>query len=352
MQKKPSFISLPGMTRRDSEPHLLARVFLLNCLIGLCFWISGREASLLSYLVMANSIGFSAWLFSALFGLFTRVRLALPVRVLIVAPLSVVSGMQIAALLGGRMPPLLSHLKLTRWVSLVPTFLIVGIACAFASVFVQSLKVRAALEKQRREAAELRQSETAARLALLQAQIEPHFLFNTLANVRSLIERDPSAASAMLDNLNRYLRASLGRTRKPVSSLEEELELIDALLSIAAMRLGNRLRYTITLPPALRFLPLPPLLFQPLVENALIHGVEPSIEGGEIHVDVEREANMLRLRVVDTGVGLSRVSKLYGGVGLSNVRARLATLYGGAAHLSIESNPIRGVTAQLLIPLQ
>ncbi|WP_174770011.1 sensor histidine kinase [Paraburkholderia hayleyella] len=345
-------MSLPSNPRRDNEPQLLTRVFLLNCLIGLCFWLSGREAPLFSYLIVANAIGFSAWLLSTLFGMFTRVRLALPVRVLIVAPLAVVTGVQVAALLGGHEPPLLSHFKLTRWASFVPTFLIVGIACAFASVFVQSLKVRAALEKQRREAAELRQSETAARLALLQAQIEPHFLFNTLANVRSLIERDPPAASAMLDNLNRYLRASLGRTRKPVSSLEEELELIDALLSIAIMRLGNRLRYTITLPPELRQLPLPPLLLQPLVENALIHGVEPSIDGGEIHVDIEREAGMLRLRVVDSGVGLSRASKLYGGVGLSNVRARLATLYGGAAYLSIESNPMRGVTAQLLIPLQ
>ncbi|MBF3728005.1 histidine kinase, partial [Burkholderia pseudomallei] len=122
----------------------------------------------------------------------------------------------------------------------------------------------ASLETQRREAAEARQAETAARLALLQAQIEPHFLFNTLANVQSLIERDPARASTMLDSLNRYLRASLGRTRKAASTLGEELELIEALLQIASIRLGERLRYAIDVPAPLRELAFSPLLLQPL----------------------------------------------------------------------------------------
>ncbi|WP_133646227.1 sensor histidine kinase [Paraburkholderia flava] len=346
-----TFLSLRDSARSNLLARRLAYVLLLSCALGSCFWVVSRSVTLGSSLFTANAIGFSAFVFGRLLARLTGGRFAVAVRALIVAPLSVIVGTKLAALGGNDGAIRLLHSTPAQWIALAPTFLVVAIAYAFATVHIQSLQVRTALEKQRREAAELRQSETAARLALLQAQIEPHFLFNTLANVRSLIERDQAGASAMLDHLNRYLRASLGRTRKPVSSLEEELELIDALLSIAAMRLGDRLRYSVDLPHALRQLPLPPLLLQPLVENALIHGIEPAIEGGDIRIEIAREADMLSLAVIDTGVGLGKVSTLHGGVGLANVRARLAALYGDAARLSIESNATRGVTARLLLPL-
>jgi hypothetical protein len=130
------------------------------------------------------------------------------------------------------------------------------------------LGVRADLERERRRAAEALQGETAARLALLQAQIEPHFLFNTLANIDALIKQDPDAASRTLEELNSYLRASLRRSRQMTAPVGEEVELVRALLALAGARLGARLAYTIAVPPELRAAPLPPLLLQPLVENA------------------------------------------------------------------------------------
>ncbi|MGI4901801.1 MAG: sensor histidine kinase, partial [Janthinobacterium lividum] len=222
----------------------------------------------------------------------------------------------------------------------------------------RSMRYRKDLETARRRAAELLQAETAARLALLQAQIEPHFLFNTLANVQSLIKRRPDAAEAMLDSLNRYLRASLGRTRQAVSSLQQEIELVQALLSIAVLRLGPRLDFEIEVPAGLHSVALPPLLLQPLVENALLHGIEPSIDGGTIRVVARAERTRLSLRVEDSGVGLTpphnvdgAASALHHGVGLANVRARLTSLYGDAATLEVCANQQGGVTAELLLPL-
>jgi sensor histidine kinase YesM len=190
----------------------------------------------------------------------------------------------------------------------------------------------------------------AARLQVLQAQIEPHFLFNTLAHVRSAVESEPQVAQSMLDHLIRYLRGTLNRSRETAHRLCEEQELIDALLAIAAMRLGSRLRYRIHMDASLKDLLLPPLLLQPLVENAIKHGIEPALEGGEIVVEAEGANEELVLRVTDTGKGLAGAAPE--GVGLSNVRARLANLYGSRGRLSLFSNPGHGVIAELRLPMQ
>jgi sensor histidine kinase YesM len=185
---------------------------------------------------------------------------------------------------------------------------------------------------------------------LLQAQIEPHFLFNTLAHVLSTVEREPPVAKAMLEHLTHYLRATLRRSRESEHRLGEELELVEALLAIAAMRLGRRLRYRIVVDPILREVLLPPMLLQPLVENAIRHGIEPAVDGGEIHVNGEQLGQELILRVTDDGKGLTGGSPE--GVGLSNVRARLASLYGDKGRLSLFSNSAHGVVAELRLPAQ
>ncbi|HEX7438307.1 MAG TPA: histidine kinase, partial [Caldimonas sp.] len=133
---------------------------------------------------------------------------------------------------------------------------------------------------------------TEAQLRLLQAQIEPHFLFNTLANVVGLIEADPPRAKLMLESFIDYLRSSLGGLRGERHTLGEEIDLIDAYLRVIAIRMAHRLHYEIDVPDALRALPLPALSLQPLVENAVVHGLEPKIEGGRVRVDA-REANGL-----------------------------------------------------------
>jgi len=200
---------------------------------------------------------------------------------------------------------------------------------------------------------QLQQSETErraleAQLKLLQAQIEPHFLFNTLANVGSLIEADPAAARRLLDRLNDWLRVALARARSDHATLGDELEMLENYLEILKVRFGERLRWRVEADSAARAVRFPPMLLQPLVENAVRHGIEPKVGGGELHIEARLELGRLLLVVQDDGAGLGESSS--GGAGLSNVRARLTALYGDAARLTLESNPAGGVTARMELP--
>jgi len=185
-------------------------------------------------------------------------------------------------------------------------------------------------------------------LRLLQAQIEPHFLFNTLSNVLSLLESDPTKGKAMLMDLTRYLRSSLSRTRDKMTTLGQELDLVRAYLDIHKVRMGERLRYNIEVPEALRSLSFPPMLVQPLVENALKHGLEPRVEGGDIVIKGEDLSDGYRLVVADTGSGLSEEG--IGGIGLANVRERLEALFNGKARLILEENRPSGLKVTMEIP--
>ncbi len=190
---------------------------------------------------------------------------------------------------------------------------------------------------------------TQSNLKLLQAQIEPHFLFNTLSNVLHLIDEKPADARRMLENLTAYLRASLQRTRAGPTTLGEELELVRAYLEIQAVRLGDRLRWDIQAAPELRHLELPPLLLQPLVENAVRHGLEPKPGGGAVSVRVTREGDRLLLEVSDTGLGMNRSSPP--GVGLSNVRARVGQVSCGRGELTLRPNRPEGLCASITLPV-
>jgi sensor histidine kinase YesM len=197
--------------------------------------------------------------------------------------------------------------------------------------------------------AEYERQLTETELKLLQAQIEPHFLFNTLSNVLQLVDGDPRAAKRMLVNLTSYLRASLQRTRTGATMLGEELDLVRAYLEIQAERMGARLAWCIDCAPELRGLPLPPLLLQPLVENAVRHGLEPSRGGGEVRVLARREADVLVLEVQDTGVGIGAGSG--SGVGLANIRARVRAVSQGEGRMVIQSHVPHGLCVRIALPL-
>jgi sensor histidine kinase YesM len=188
-----------------------------------------------------------------------------------------------------------------------------------------------------------------AELKLLQAQIEPHFLFNTLSNVVGLVDRDPPRAKRMLLNLTSYLRGSLGRTRSGATTLGEELDLVRAYLEIQAVRMGDRLSFELSCPDELRSLPLPPLLVQPLVENALRHGLEPRPGGGRVWVSAAREGDGLALEVRDDGPGLDPHQPA--GVGLSNVRERVRAVSGGRGALTLHPVAAGGLSARITLPL-
>ena len=193
-----------------------------------------------------------------------------------------------------------------------------------------------------------------AQLRLLQAQIEPHMLFNTLANLQGLIAIDPQQASQMLDHLIQYLRATLSATRAETTTLAQEFEAAEAYLGLMAVRMGPRLSYRCILPEELRSARLPAMLLQPLVENAIIHGLEPKIEGGTVTVEASARAGLLEICVSDTGLGLddTQAAAKGTGVGVTTTRERLQVLYGARAALTLIPAQPHGVLARLTLPLE
>lgn len=188
-----------------------------------------------------------------------------------------------------------------------------------------------------------------ARLQLLRAQIEPHFLFNTLATIRPLARANPVAAVEMIDNLLRYMSEALPKLRQEESSLTDELHLIDAYLRIHQIRMGARLTYELSVPVELGKARIPTMILLTLVENAVKHGINPAVEGGSIRVSANREHEALVLRVADSGQGLAATDGY--GMGLANIRRRLSMLYGDSAILSLARPLSRGMVATVSIPM-
>jgi sensor histidine kinase YesM len=188
-----------------------------------------------------------------------------------------------------------------------------------------------------------------AELKLLQAQVEPHFLFNTLASVQYLTETNPKQAGELLGHLIGYLRAALPQLRAGSTTLGKEAKLAEAYLNVIRTRVGARLDFSLDIPPALAEHPFPPNLLLSLVENAIKHGIEPAAAGGRVEVSARSEHDALVVRVADTGQGLADCAAQ--GLGLRNVRERLAALYGEHARLSLEANTPRGARATIVLPI-
>jgi len=190
-----------------------------------------------------------------------------------------------------------------------------------------------------------------ARLHLLQAQVAPHFLFNTLANVQALVDAGSPQAPKVLRSLVAYLRAAVPRLDEPVTTLRQELELVTAYLELMHMRMPDRLQFALHFADADLAIRCPPLTLLTLVENAVRHGIDPGEEGGRIDVHVERRGDRCSVRVVDTGVGLG-TSNGGLGTGLSTLRERLQLVFGDAAALHVRANTPRGVVAEVEIPAE
>jgi sensor histidine kinase YesM len=194
---------------------------------------------------------------------------------------------------------------------------------------------------------------TEARLRLLQAQMEPHFLFNTLANVQGLVDQQPAKAKQMLESFTDYLRATLTQLRSDDSTVGAELDLADVYLQLLATRMEDRLHFEIHADEAARRQKLPPLLLQPLVENAIHHGLEPKLEGGTVRLQACVQDGQLRLEVRDDGMGpaaAARRGRKGAGVALANLRERLLSRYGSDARFEIE-NADPGTVARITLPI-
>jgi hypothetical protein len=225
----------------------------------------------------------------------------------------------------------------------------VALAVLITILFVSFFKMKARQFQAENQATE-------ARLRLLQAQIEPHFLFNTLANVVSLMDVDTARAKAMLESFVDYLRASLDGFGHGRHTVGAEIDLVEAYMRIIKMRMEDRLHYVIDVPEPLRGRSLPALTLQPLVENAIVHGLEPQILGGTIRIAATLEGGSLVLTVEDDGAGLGNApvsalpARAGNGVALVNIRARLRQTYGSTAELRLDAITPHGVRARLALP--
>ena len=191
-----------------------------------------------------------------------------------------------------------------------------------------------------------------SRLKLLQLQIEPHFLFNTLGSAQQLAEKCAPDAARLIADLIRFLRAATPSLRDETTTLGADGALAEAYLSIMQTRLRHRLRYAINIPSALIDTALPPGMLITLVENAIKHGIEPSTDGGSVTVAAAARQGMLIVSVTDTGAGLHGGGQPGQGIGLANIRERLALLYAGRARLELAENEPRGFVAQIMLPLR
>ncbi|MTV55156.1 sensor histidine kinase [Massilia buxea] len=226
-----------------------------------------------------------------------------------------------------------------------------GVSLVFASRDRVMRAEAAAAEEKARAEATARQA-VQAQLQLLQAQIEPHMLFNTLANLQGLIALDPARAQKMLDQLIQFLRGTLSSSRAQETTLAQEFALLDAYLGLMGVRMGSRLTYAFDLPDPLRGVALPPMLLQPLVENAIAHGLEPTIDGGHVAVSARRDGDKLVLCITDTGRGLDAGPGKQGtGVGLANTRERLHALFGERAGVTLTDAPGGGTLACVTLPI-
>ncbi len=338
---------------------VLSLVFglLITAILG-----EARLADVVEHLVFAESIGMTSFL------IMDAMRLALLRRtkwnwkdwigytalVLVAAPVAAYLGLVVARLILGYPLPPFSHMlegNENRNILITAIGCFVGMLVFVKQERVAHIEAEAASARARAEA--VTRQAMQAQLQLLQAQIEPHMLFNTLANLRGLIALDPERAANMLDQLIRFLRATLSSSRAEATTLEREFDLLDAYLGLMAVRMGPRLRYTLELPDELRGTAVPPMLLQPLVENAIAHGLEPKVDGGTLAVTALRRGAMLELCVRDTGLGLMDAPARPGtGVGLSNTRDRLRGLFGESATLALEPARPQGAISRITLPLE
>ncbi|MEO6277868.1 histidine kinase [Roseateles sp.] len=211
----------------------------------------------------------------------------------------------------------------------------------------QGLRRLRALRRVEQDRARLR-----AELQMLQAQIEPHFLFNTLATLRSFVRQGSERALPLLDAVSGLLETTLERVRQAEdSTLGQECQIVEHYLAIMALRLGERLSYRVEVDPELHTRPLPPLMLQPLVENAIQHGIEPSESGGQVLLQAEQANGELRLKVINSGCALSTDTPAGHGLALVNLRQRLQALHGGRAGLSLATNAAGQTEATLILPM-
>ena len=338
-----------------------AWTLLINTLIGLILAsvMTGRAAGLLSNIVISQGIGLSIhFLFWSLgralkmemFGLPTHVRLVYVTTVVMVGSWI---GFTLGMLLLNRDPQLVMKILQRSWGGLITFPLISALVMIFMLTAVSRFRARQlAAERANNERIRADHEAIAARLALLNAQIEPHFLFNTLAHVRALVGRDARAAQGMIDSLIDYLRASSRNMALTLVTLDDEIASVRGYLAVMQLRLGARLRVAWQVPAEAGEVAFPPAALQTLVGNGITLGIEAASQGGEIRIEARRAGAGWEVDVINTGAAFGDAGPARGdrgGTGLANLRERLRLTLGAQATLTLESLP-EGTRVRLHLP--
>jgi sensor histidine kinase YesM len=341
------------MAHRLVRPILATAVF--NTAIA-AILVLFLDNTFLDLLISAQVVGFT--MLTMLYPALTAKLSPMPRRFVVAGALigGAIVGTLLVVLVKGRDLQVLVSNDEYLWS--VATTAILGFFFGSIAVAVQTTRARVA-----RAEAELLRSEAdrqrlarrnaEAELMVVRAQIEPHFLFNTLANLSFLIKENPPQAELLLENLIDYLQAAVPRIRGESNTLRHEITMASAYVSILQIRMGERLKSAFDVPAELLSAPFPPMMLITLVENAIKHGLNPLPEGGTVIVSVARCGDQLQVRVADDGAGLAEPAGGAGeGVGLTNIRERLQAMFGASAHLSIEPNRPRGAVATISLPLE
>lgn len=318
----------------------------ISIAVGLLLWIpwKGTPSSLF---LLAITLGLSATAAFALFEVWPR-RLPRWIERWVLQVVAVGVAMPVTTF---GMHRLVTE-ELHDWLLLTFAAVLLAPWTALAAIvrqkeaFARHQKLAFALER-----SELERQALDARLHLLQAQVAPHFLFNTLANVQALVDAGSPHASTLLRSLIEYLRAAVPLLHEPAATIERELRLVRPYLELMQMRMPDRLQYAMNVDPSALKVRCPPTTLLTLVENAVRHGIDPSEEGGRIDIDIERLDERCVVRVTDTGAGLQPSANGLG-TGLTTLRERLQLIFGDAAQLRLLSGATRGVVVEVEMPAQ
>ena len=260
-------------------------------------------------------------------------------------------GLAIGYELMGIVQPALYRMRTLRGAhvaSALPLGLMVLMGLGAYLLHEREAEAKRILHEEEERRLDLQRQMSEARLHVLRSQVEPHFLFNSLAHLRRLYQIDPEAGRDMMAHFSRYLSAALPAIQESEIALHRDLELAVAYLRVQQIRMGPRLSFEIDVAARVREALIPPLTITTLVENAIKHGLAPVPEGGVVRIEAREEGDGVQLRVSDTGCGFQ--ASLGAGVGLANIRARLASSFGTAARLALARNLPRGVTATVTVP--
>lgn len=364
--------------KSDSQEKFFTREH-INTILRSALWITLFNTMLAAFLVFVMRVKapfMTVWVFSMIIGFCINViidiakkliwgerkpnRTSYLILCIVAAPLGYYIGLSIGTYLYGFDMPRILDLAHTSNRGII---VLSAVASLIGGLFFMNqahiAELQAAQEKEKARSAAIERQAMQAQLQLLQAQIEPHMLFNTLANLQGLIAIDPARAQHMLEQLIHYLRASLNSARTEVTTLKHEFELMRAYLELLAIRMGKRLQYRCELAPELERQNIAPMLIQPLIENAIKHGLEPKMEGGRVDVTAAITDQVLHIVIADTGLGIDTQTDMdkqqptptHTRVGNANIRERLFALYGDQAALNLTANHPCGTIAHLQIPL-